>query len=278
MHLSRATFDGLRKVVYQHCGLVVPDNKEYLIRNRLGSVVKQRGLSGLDELCDRLVRRGDQSLVELVIDAVTTQETSFFRDPQVFEALAGDVVLRLATDARTTPRRLRIWSAGVSTGQEAYSLAMLAHELVLGRPNISLSDNAFSILGSDISTAALRIAQSGTYEARDLRRGVSPARAEQFFEPTGGKYRVRETIRRLVKFRRVNLAESFTSLGEFDLICCRNVLIYFDEPTRQRICRQFHSMLAEGGRLILGSAENLFGISSDFVSMQLGEAMIYGKA
>ena len=278
MHLSRATFDGLRKVVYQHCGLVVPDDKEYLIRNRLDSVVKQRSLSGLDELCDRLVRSGDQSLVESVIDAVTTQETSFFRDPHVFEALASEVVPRLATESRATHGRLRIWSAGVSTGQEAYSLAMLAHEFVLGPRNVSLSNNAFSILGSDISTAALRVAQSGTYEARDLKRGVSPARARQFFEPTAGKYRVRETIGRQVEFRRVNLAESFTSLGEFELICCRNVLIYFDESTRQRICRQFHSMLTEGGRLILGSAENLYGISSDFVSMPLGEALIYRKA
>jgi chemotaxis protein methyltransferase CheR len=278
MHLSRATFDGLRKAVYQHCGLVVSDDKEYLIRNRLGSVVEQRGFTGLDQLCDRLVRGRDPSLIDSVVDAVTTQETSFFRDPHVFDTLARDILPQLAIDARGGTGRVRIWSAGVSTGQEAYSLAMLVDEFMIGGRVAGSPNQAFSILGSDISNAALQTAQAGVYEARDINRGVSPARVQQFFERADGKYRVRDPARRLVEFRRVNLAETFTALGVFELICCRNVLIYFDEPTRQQICRQFHSMLTQGGRLILGSAENLYGMSSGFVSMQLGEALIYRKS
>jgi chemotaxis protein methyltransferase CheR len=277
MHLSHATFDRLRQVVYQHCGLVVPDDKEYLIRDRLGAVVKERSLRNFDDLCDRLLRGSDPSLLESVIDSVTTQETSFFRDAHVFDALTTDVIPNLAASSGAAHGRLRIWSAGVSTGQEAYSLAILAQEFVAGWRNASGPDTKFSILGSDISAAALRIAQAGVYEAREMSRGLSPARVQQYFEDTGGTCRVRESTRRLVEFRRINLAESFTSLGSFDLICCRNVLIYFDQPTRQRICRQFHAMLAEGGRLLLGSAENLYGIFDDFVSLPLGKALIYRK-
>lgn len=277
MHLSRATFDGIRKAVYQQCGLVVADDKEYLIRNRLRSVVEKRGLNGLDDLLARLVRGGDPTLTDSVVDAVTTQETSFFRDPHVFEALAREIIPQLATEAGKTNGRVRIWSAAISTGQEAYSLAMLASEFMAGRSGADSSRPSVSILGTDISNAALQAAQAGIYSARDLGRGVSSARKQQFFEHSEGKYRVRDSIRRLVEFRRVNLAESFMSLGVFQLICCRNVLIYFDEPTRRRICKQFHGMLSERGRLILGSAENLYGISDGFESTMIGEALIYRK-
>ena len=282
MHLTRATFDGLRKVVYQHCGLVVPDDKEYLIRDRLGAVIRQRSLNSFDDLCERLLRGGEATLIEAVIDAVTTQETSFFRDAPVFDSLAAEVFPQLAAGARAASGRVRIWSAGVSTGQEAYSLAILAQEFLAGGRGVKLPGTAFSILGSDISADALHKAQAGVYEARDVARGLSPARVRQYFEHNAGSYRVGAATGRLVEFRRVNLAsvnqaQSIAPLGVFDLICCRNVLIYFDPPTRERICRQFHAMLADGGRLLLGSAENLYGISDDFVSHPLGQALVYRK-
>jgi len=277
MNLSRATFDGLRKVVYQQCGLVVPDDKEYLIRDRLSLVVRQRTLRSLDELCERLQRGGDPTLIEVVIDAVTTQETSFFRDADVFDSLSAVVFPQLAAGSGATSGRVRIWSAGASTGQEAYSLAILVQEFLAGPRNVKPSGTAFSILGTDISALALRKAQSGVYDAREIARGLSPARLQQHFEQVQGAYRVRDATRQLVEFRRVNLAQPFTSLGTFDLICCRNVLIYFDQPTRARIYRQFHAMLADGGRLLLGSAENLYGVSSDFVSQPLGQALVYCK-
>ncbi len=278
MHLSRPTFDGLRNAIYQSCGLVVGDDKEYLIRDRLEGVIERRGLKSFEELCDRLVRRVDEDLTAAVIDAVTTQETSFFRDRHVFDALAREIFPRLAAASRQPQRRVRILSAGVSTGQEAYSLAILAHEATLGEPDDATRNNAFSILGTDISAAAIQIAAAGVYDQREIARGISEGQAMRYFDTHETKYRVREPIRRFAEFRRANLAQSITHLGTFDLICCRNVMIYFDEPTRKQICRQFHQMLAEDGWLLLGAAENVYGISTDFVSMPLGEALIYRKS
>ena len=185
---------------------------------------------------------------------------------------------RLVEASLQPGRRVRILSAGASTGQEAYSLAILTYEATLDRNRLATSVNPFSIVGIDISAAAIRIATAGEYDGRELARGVSEAQMRRYFEPHGTKYRVRESIRKLVEFRRVNLSQTFDHLGTFDLICCRNVMIYFDDSTRQRICSQFHRMLADGGWLLLGTAENVYGISTDFVSSPLGDSLIYRKA
>jgi len=278
MNLSRSTFEALCKSIHQICGLVLSHDKEYLIRNRLEGLIRRRGLTGFDDLCQRLQRQGDASLTSEVIDAVTTQETSFFRDPHVFEVLAREIFPRLASTGVQQRRRPRILSAGVSTGQEAYSLAMLAREVTSGQGGTAESSLPVSILGGDISVQALQTAAAGVYDQREVARGLSPAQVQSYFQPDGGKFRVREPIRKLVEFQRLNLTESFTTLGTFDLICCRNVMIYFDEPTRRHICGQFHRLLGDDGWLLLGTAENLYGISTDFVSVPLGQALIYRKS
>jgi chemotaxis protein methyltransferase CheR len=274
MDLSPTTFDVIRQIVHDLCGLSLGDDKAYLIHDRLAPLVARRGWHGFDQLCQRLNLGQDPRLIEDVIDAMTTRETSFFRDPHIFESLGIDVLLHFAATVTGLKRRLRILSAGVATGQEAYSLAMLCCEL-LERPGVD--SDAVSIVGTDVSTAALLKAQAGLYESRDVARGLNAARAARFFERSGDVYKVRPFIRKLVEFRRVNLCGDLTPLGQFDLICCRNVLIYFDEPTRRRICRQLHAMLTPGGWLFLGAAENLYGVSDDFDSVRIGEGIIYRK-
>ncbi len=278
MHLSRAAFEDLRRSIHRLCGLVVSDDKEYLIRDRLQPLIEDRGWTGFGELRDRLQRGSDPRLVEAVIDAMTTQETSFFRDPHVFDALAKDVLPSLATSAKKSRSPIRIWSAGVSTGQEAYSLAMLAHEFAPGWCDADGRCTDCSMLATDISLSALRAAQAGVYGQREIMRGLDTARRDRYFEKQGTQFRARQAIQRPIEFRRVNMIEPLAALGPFDLICCRNVLIYFDEPTRRRICQQLYSMLTAGGWLLLGAAENLYGTSRDFISVRLGEALVYRKS
>ena len=277
MHLSPATFNELRRAIHSLCGLVISEDKEYLIRDRLGPVIAARGLTSFEELCRQLQGRPNDRLVEVVIDAVTTRETSFFRDPHVFQSLRSDIFPRLAAEVTPLGRPIRIWSAGTSNGQEAYSLAMLAREYGATSGTGSARPASFTILASDISREAMRVARGGKYDARDVARGVSSTRIAQFFQNDSTSFRLIPSVRDLVDFRQVNLCHSLVGLGSFDLICCRNVLIYFDAATRQRICQQFHALLREQGWLLLGTAENLYGIATNFESVRFGDALFYRK-
>lgn len=276
MYLSPTTFHRLGGAIQELCGIVISEDKAYLVHDRLEPVIRQRGLSGFDELQERLASQSDPALADAVIDAVTTQETSFFRDANVFEALATVVLPTIIRQPANPQRGARILVAGTATGQEAYSLAMLAHEYLVasGQP-----PHAISILAADISSTAIQIAKEGVYDARELARGVSPSRRHRHFQEQAGKFRICDAVRRLVEFRRLNLTKPMWGLGPFDLISCRNVLIYLDAPTRRQFCDQCHSLLADHGWFLLGTAENLYGVSEAFVSMPLGnDALIYRKA
>jgi chemotaxis protein methyltransferase CheR len=277
VQLSAETFRDLRQSVHKICGLVISDDKEYLIRDRLGPTITQMGITSFESLCRRLKGNPDDELIEAVIDAVTTRETSFFRDPHVFEALKEHLFPLLAKEATTRRRSVRIWSAATANGQEAYSLAMLAYESTKAAPSSGTQRPPFALLASDISRAALHNAKTGIYDAREVARGISPSRLAQFFRPEGNRHRILSVLSSVIDFQKVNLCEPFSHVGMFDLICCRNVMIYFDAETRQKISRQFHAQLHEGGWLLLGSAENLYGISTDFESVRLGAAMLYRK-
>mgnify|MGYP001340831197 CR=1 FL=1 len=277
MQLSAATFRELRHVIHALCGLVISEDKEYLIRDRLGPMIVQLGLNSFEDLCRRLRTAPDDRLVEAVVDAVTTRETSFFRDPHVFQALQEQLFPLLAKEVTPPGRAIRIWSAGTANGQEAYSLAMLACEYKVAAASANTPRATFTILASDISRTALRVAEAGVYDAREIARGVSPSRCARFFRQEGNRYQALSAVRSLVEFRKTNLCQPVVGLGFFDLICCRNVMIYFDAPARRRICQQFHTQLREKGWLLLGSAENLYGISTDFESVRFGDAMLFRK-
>ena len=285
MHLSHATFDELRGVIHRLCGLVIPDDKAYLIRHRLEPIVRAQGCRDFHELAVILRKAPTPALTDAIVEAITTSETSFFRDGHPFEAIRQHILPRLEETVRLRKHqfpgqkgpRVRLWCAGASTGQEPYSLAMLVHDYATARRQHGLSPGDFEILATDVSAKVLATASAAEYAERDLARGLTKQQIQRYFHKTARGWTVQEKVRKLVVFRRCNLIQSFAGLGVFDLIVCRNVLIYFDDATRQRICRQFADMLAADGFLLLGSAENLYGVSDQFVSLCFGPTLVYRK-
>ncbi len=203
----------------------------------------------------------DRSLLTRIIDAITTNETLFFRDGSPFEALQHKALPELIdAKAKTVhARRLRIWSAACSTGQEPYSIAMVLHELI---PNIANWD--IHILATDISDTVLKQASRGTYSSFEIERGLQPALLQRYFTRQGNAYKVKDELRGLVSFGRQNLHESFTNTGPFDIIFCRNVVIYFNATARKDVFHRLSNALATDGYLFVGSAESLSDLGPRF--------------
>jgi chemotaxis protein methyltransferase CheR len=275
MELAPATFVRLTELIHRLCGLVIPTEKTYLIRHRLEPVLEEYGCRDFDEFIRRLGSPEGAALHEPIIEAITTKETSFFRDGHPFETIRRDLLPPLAESAQRG-RPARLWSAAASTGQEAYSLAMLIVDYLLRRGEAAATPN-FSVLATDISTTALATAAAGEYPEREVARGVTPQLRQRHFEKRGDLYVLREAVRRLVEFRRVNLTRPLTGLGLFDGILCRNLLIYFDDETRRKVCDRLSGVLRPGGWLLLGSAENLLGVSTDLTAEYHGETLLYRK-
>ncbi len=280
MELTRQTHQGLADVIHRLCGLVIRHDKAYLLRHRLEPLVRSEGLTSFEQLLERLQSRNSAQLHDALVEAITTKETSFFRDRAVFQALQERVLPDCAaTLSRSSGQRhrIRIWSAGCSTGQECYSLAMLIRDLVAADNAAGCQERHFAILASDISSAALATAKAGRYGPAEVKRGLAPSLLERHFRHRGGHWFVEESLRRLVQFQSFDLLHPPPGLGPFDLVLCRNVLIYFDEPTRRRVCHGLHAALQPGGWLALGGAESLFGIDERFEAVKLGRALLYRK-
>jgi chemotaxis protein methyltransferase CheR len=282
MELPRPVFDELCHLVHRLCGLVIAEDKMYLVKHRLERLVRASGRRDFREFAELL--RGPQGamLHEPIIEAITTAETSFFRDGHPFETFRRHLLPRLVERARARPpdpngTRVRLWCAGASTGQEPYSLAMLLHDFLESDAAHGLSERDFRVLATDVSAKVLATAAAGVYGERELARGLTSGQVGRYFARHGKEWAVREPIRALVEFRRFNLLQSSAALGTFDVVFCRNVLIYFDEATRRRLCEQFHARLADGGWLVLGTAENLYGVTDRFESLRLGETLLYRK-
>jgi chemotaxis protein methyltransferase CheR len=273
MDLPRPVFDELRRLIQGLCGITLSEDKAYLIRHRLEPVVRDNGLAGFDELARRLREPGGAALQDGVVEAITTGETAFFRDGHPFEAFRRHVLPDLGANGR----RARLWCAAAATGQEAYSVAMMVAEFVEASRGRGSDTGTFAVLATDVSARALAAARRGEYTPQEVARGLSAVQLARHFEQRGERWAVRESVRRLVEFRRANLVQPFAGLGTFDAIFCRNVLIYFDDETRRRVCSQLHAALADGGWLVLGSAENLYGISEGFESVRLGETLLYRR-
>ena len=229
---------------------------------------------------------------EQIIEAITTHETSFFRDRHPFETFRDHVLPSMgaaikaakaaknAKDGRQVaelPPKVRIWCAGASTGQEPYSLAMLVHDYVQANCFLGIGPQDFSILATDISNDVLTKAKSGVYSDMEVIRGLEPDARERYFQPADKGWRIRDEIRSIVDFRKMNLVEPFGIFSGFDCIFCRNVLIYFDDPTKKQIIEQFHRKLANNGILVLGSAENLYALTEAFESLTVGDSILYRK-
>jgi chemotaxis protein methyltransferase CheR len=252
--MKPANFELLTALIKERSGLLVPQDKSYLLEARLAPVARQHGMSGLDDLVSAIRGPFPETLIGKVVDAMTTNETSFFRDKGPFETLRASVLPGLIA-RRTAQRALRIWSAACSTGQEPYSLAMMLRDQFP-----ALKDWRLDIVATDISPTVLDRAREGVFSAFEVQRGLPIQLLVKHFEQAGQEWRIRPDLRGMIDFRPVNLLDDITALGTFDVILCRNVLIYFDLPTKTGVLDRMSKMLTPDGALILGSAESVFGI------------------
>ena len=239
-------------------GLVFTPDKAYLVEARLAPLLRERQLSKVGELVNAL-RRGEADLVADVVDALTTNETSFYRDKAPFTRFRDELLPTLA--ARRKGALINVWCAACSTGQEPYSLAMLMEGAGKAFPGVSLD-----ILGSDISHTCLETAHEALYSQFEVQRGLSTADLVMYFEAEGKSWRLRRRLRDAVRWRQFNLLHSPSSLGRFDVVFCRNVLIYFDTETRGRVLEQIATVMAPDGYLILGAAETVMGLTDAFAA------------
>jgi len=256
----------------QSCGILLAKHKQYLVQSRLSRLMREQSCTSLGELVQRLRRPGSRALQEAVIDAMTTNETLWFRDTHPYEILANRLLPELSAKRRL--QKLRIWSAACSTGQEPYSISMVIDEFKCSHAG------AFSggeeILATDISNSVLNQAQQGEYEMLALGRGLSQMRLQRYFNATGsGGWQVRPEIRARVRFQSLNLLGSYAALGQFDIVFCRNVLIYFSSDVKLEILRKMRHQLRPGGYLLLGASESLSGLSDLYRMIHCRPGIIY---
>lgn len=257
----------LQQHVYSQAGIVLEADKHYLFENRLAPIVRQLGLSSINDLCAMLQAKRETAIGRQVVEAMTTNETYFFRDPAHYDAIRTVLLPRLKQERQDT-RKLRFWSAAASTGQEAYSMAMLLVEAGLG-------DWSIQILGTDFSSQVLEQARAGRYKQIEVNRGLPATLLVKHFRRSGLEWHLSEDIRRMVRFETIDLRQSMRALGPFDLVFCRNVMIYFDAETRQTILKELHGTLCRGGWLLLGGTESAFGVEQWFERQSVGNATVY---
>lgn len=270
--LQESEYCQFRDFLEQQCGIVLGENKQYLVKSRLGPLMQRFSIATLSELLAKTMNPFERQLRSAVIDAMTTNETLWFRDTYPYELLKSQIFPEL----EKTCRSVKIWSAASSSGQEPYSISMTVLEYQQGRPNAF--PGGVSILGTDISNTMLEHCQRAEYDGLALARGLSPERRSRFFEDSGkGMMRVKEQVRKNVSFRHLNLLDSYTLLGKFDIIFCRNVLIYFSPEVKAKIIRQFAQALNSRGYLILGASESLSSLNEDFEMLRCNPGIIYRK-
>lgn len=263
-------YEDFRKFLERSCGLVLGDNKHYLVTSRLSRLMKEFSVDSVSELLRMLRRGGNAALRERVIEAMTTNETYWFRDVFPFEILKSRVYPELAR--RKGNASVRIWCAACSSGQEPYSVSMATSEYLQSHPG-TLRD--VQILGTDISAAVLDDAKEAAYDALSVARGLSLERRNRFFVQKGDRWQVRPEIRSRVSFREFNLLDPYTALGRFDIVFCRNVLIYFSVESKKLILQRIAQVLNPGGYLFLGASESMTNYSDAFEMVRCNPGVVY---
>jgi chemotaxis protein methyltransferase CheR len=248
-----AAFGAIATMLKARSGLVLGPDKIYLLETRLAPLMKREGLRDLNALSQQL--RPDGALERAVVEAMTTNESLFFRDSKPFDALRQRIFARLHA-ARPPGAPLRIWSAAASTGQEAYSIAMVAQEMAA-----TLGGRRVDILATDIAREPLQRARDGLYTQFEIQRGLPMQLLVKYFEKDDGQWRIKPSLRGAVTFREWNLLTDLKPLGQFDIVFCRNVLIYFDAPTKTRVLNAIARQLPPDGVLFLGGAETVLGLT-----------------
>lgn len=265
-------FEQFRVFLEKASGILLGTNKQYLVSSRLNKLMEQNGIKGLGELVQRIQSQPRGGLREQVVDAMTTNETLWFRDTYPFEVLKSRVLPELI---KSYPgQRLRIWSAACSSGQEPYSLSMAIDEFE--RTNLGQLKTGVQIVATDLSPSMLAACRLGEYDSLAIGRGLSQDRLQRYFDAKGaGRYAVKPAIRSRVEFRPLNLLDSYASLGKFDVVFCRNVLIYFSAEVKREILLRIHATLKPGGYLFLGASEALNGLPDHYQMVQCSPGIIY---
>ncbi len=256
-------------------GIYLDQSKSYLFETRLSSIAEAYGCKSYQELHQKSRQDPSKKIEKEIIDAITTNETLFFRDKGPFELLQHKILPEVI-DLRSSPSslntRIKIWSAASSTGQELYSIAIVIKELLNG-----LSNYAFTLFGTDISDAAITQASYGKYNRFEIERGLDRKYLQKYFTLFGDSWKIKDEIRAMVNFKKLNLMEPFTSLGKFDIIFCRNVAIYFTLEDRKKLFNKIADSLADDGYLIIGSTESLTGVCPRFVPKRHLRSIFYQK-
>jgi chemotaxis protein methyltransferase CheR len=256
--VTPADYDYLRQLLKERSGLVLSADKRYLVESRLLPVAHRAGIATLAELVQKLRGMKDEPLVIEVAEAMTTNESFFFRDKLPFEHFR-EIIMPALLAARAAQRCIRIWCAAASTGQEPYSLAMSLKEM-----GEKIAGRRIEIVATEFSTQVLEKAKSGIFSQFEVQRGLPIQLLIKYFDKIGDTWQINPDLRAMVQFRPFNLLHEFTQLGQFDLVFCRNVLIYFDQETKARVLDRIARIMEHDGYLVLGAAETVVGLTDSF--------------
>ena len=256
--MNSKDFEMVARLLKERSGLVVTPEKAYLLDNRLQPVARRFSLDGVDALVSKLGPGGDEKLKAAVVEAMTTNESLFFRDLKPFDQLR-DIVLPKLLEARAATKRIRIWSAACSSGQEPYSIAMLIEE-----QKAKFAGWKIEITATDISNEMLEKARTGIYSQFEVQRGLPITMLVKYFTQQGERWQINQDLRSKVQFKEFNLLQHPKMLGKFDIVFCRNVLIYFDQQTKAQVLGGIADVLEPDGAMYLGGAETVLGISDRF--------------
>jgi chemotaxis protein methyltransferase CheR len=270
MSVAADQFSFLQEFVFERSAIVLSDSKAYLVESRLRPIARTLGMEDVGAVVAHMRQTRDRELEDQVIDAMTTNETLWFRDQRPFNALRKTIIPQVL-QRNATVRRLSIWSAACSSGQELYSVAMLLEE---DFPQLSHGWNV-SLFGTDLNGEMTRRAAEGVYSKLEVNRGLPASLLVRYFTQEGMTYRVRDSLRKRARFQRINLATTWPTLPNFDVILLRNVLIYFDIDTKRQVLARAGRQLAPGGGLILGAAETTNGLSDEFETVPADGAVYY---
>ncbi|MFN0264564.1 CheR family methyltransferase [Tepidamorphus sp. 3E244] len=274
--MTPADFAFFQTFLKQRSGLALAADKEYLLESRLKPILRRNSIEDIGEVARELRAGRNRALENAVVEAMTTNESFFFRDKTPFDQFR-DQVMPDIIKTRGVNKRLRVWCAAASTGQEPYSISMILKEMAPQLPNWRTE-----IIGTDLSNEVLEKARAGLYSQFEVQRGLPVQMLLKYFEQQGEMWQLNPAIRAMVQYRTLNLLENFSNLGQFDVVFCRNVLIYFDAQTKLDVLNRISRVLAPDGYLVLGAAETVVGLTTDFVPQQGGRGIYrpngHGKA
>ncbi len=270
IQITAQGFALFRDFLQDACGILLGDNKEYLVSSRLNSIMLENGFTGLDQLVNQMKRAA--RLKEQVVDAMTTNETLWFRDIHPYNILRDRLLPEIAASSGMQP--LRIWSAACSSGQEPYSISMTIEELKRLKPGLIRAGE--KIVATDISPTMLEHARKGEYDMLAIGRGLQKEHLTRYFSemPAGG-WKIKRELQTRIEFKSLNLLGSYGIVGKFDIVFCRNVLIYFSSELKQQILRKIHAQLKPGGYLMLGASESLGHLNDIYEMVHCSPGIIY---